>query len=191
MNKEIKEILDRLKYSIDNPISTEVDPFTEEAYDYPNFFYLDSTTDECKILLDYIINLQLQLEDKAYEQLKVSHKKLQQENKNLKIQLKGTTHCYDEEEHKRLQQENEKFRVYLKPKYIVDKIKKLEEENEKLRIDISARETVCNDYKSRNEKAIEYINFLQIDTPEGFVPFNKCIWGEELLELLQGSDNNE
>lgn len=34
----------------------------------------------------------------------------------------------------------------------------------------------------------DYVNFLQIETPEGYVPFNKTIWGEEILELAQGSD---
>lgn len=58
MKDEIKEILDRLKDSVNNPIDTEVDQFTEEAYDVPNYFCLDPTTNDCKILLDCITNLQ-------------------------------------------------------------------------------------------------------------------------------------
>ena len=61
MNEEIKEILDKLKNSVTNPIDTEVDQFTQEAYDVPNYFCLDPTTNDCKILLDYITNLQTKL----------------------------------------------------------------------------------------------------------------------------------
>ena len=58
MKDEIKEILDKLKNSVDNPIDTEVDQFTQEAYDVPNYFCLDPTTNDCKLLYDYITNLQ-------------------------------------------------------------------------------------------------------------------------------------
>jgi len=58
MNNDIKEILDKLKDSVTNPIDTEVDQFTQEAYGVPNYFCLDPTTNDCKVLLDYITNLQ-------------------------------------------------------------------------------------------------------------------------------------
>ena len=58
MNKEIKDILNELKNSIKEPATTEIDNFTEEAYEYPNFFVLDPTTNECKALYNYITNLQ-------------------------------------------------------------------------------------------------------------------------------------
>lgn len=57
MKEKIKKILDNLKDSVDNPINTEVDRFTEEAYDVPNYFCLDPTTNDCKVLYDYITNL--------------------------------------------------------------------------------------------------------------------------------------
>lgn len=84
MKDEIKEILDRLKDSVDNPIDTEVDQFTEEAYDIPNYFCLDPTTNDCKVLLDYITNLQekvkllttgLEATDKAYKDYKSRNEK--------------------------------------------------------------------------------------------------------------------
>jgi len=61
MKDEIKEILDKLKDCVNNPIDIEVDQFTQEAYHIPNYFCLDATTNECKLLLDYITNLQEKL----------------------------------------------------------------------------------------------------------------------------------
>lgn len=89
-NENIKEILDKLKDSVDNPIDTEVDQFTEEAYDVPNYFCLDPTTNDCKILLDYITRLQENYE-RIYNEnciLKEKHNitdiSLLDENYNLK-----------------------------------------------------------------------------------------------------------
>jgi predicted nucleic acid-binding Zn-ribbon protein len=64
-----------------------------------------------------------------------------------------------------LQKENEilKNQLYFigEQNKSIDKLENgitnLQIENENLRIEISARETVCDDYKSRNEKAVEYI----------------------------------
>lgn len=88
MKYEIKEILDKLKDSVDNPIDTEVDQFTEEAYDVPNYFCLDPTTNDCKILLDYITNLQKIEQDhqKLNGELREENKKLQEENERLRKQ---------------------------------------------------------------------------------------------------------
>lgn len=58
MTEEVKEILDKLKDCVNNPIDIEVDQFTQEAYHIPNYFCLNATTNDCKSLLNYITNLQ-------------------------------------------------------------------------------------------------------------------------------------
>ena len=41
-------------------------------------------------------------------------------------------------------------------------------------------------YKERNEKAIEYVNFLTILKCElEMIKFNETIWGKDLLEILE------
>ena len=62
MSEDIKEILDKIKYIVDNP--TYQDVYYEE---YPNYITLDS--DESKLLLDYITNLQERI-NKAIEYIK-------------------------------------------------------------------------------------------------------------------------
>lgn len=82
---EIKKILDKLKYCVNNPIDTEVDRFTEEAYDVPNYFCLDPTTNDCKVLYDCITNLQEELKS-ANESITWWQNRfnaLQEENKRL------------------------------------------------------------------------------------------------------------
>lgn len=74
MTNEIKEILDKLKDCVNNPIDIEVDQFTLEAYHIPNYFCLDATTNDCKLLLDYITNLQEEKEN-AVECLKYYEEK--------------------------------------------------------------------------------------------------------------------
>jgi hypothetical protein len=64
MKEEIKEILENLKDSVENPVFIELDGFTEEAYEVLNFFALDPTNGSCKALLEYIENLQSQLKAK-------------------------------------------------------------------------------------------------------------------------------
>ena len=118
MNDEIKNILDMLKDSVDNPILQDVDQFAEETYEYPNYFTLDPNTKDCKLLLDYITNLQ--------EELKSI-------KSNYKIQLE-----YDEE---------------------------------------------LEDYKSRNEKAIEIIK-----TYSNMLDTRGVLLYSNLLNVLQGSD---
>ena len=62
MSEEIKEILDQLKDSIEYP------KFEMPTFDGSDFDYVDNDTllepDKCKILLDYINNLQNQLQQK-------------------------------------------------------------------------------------------------------------------------------
>lgn len=67
MKEEIKDILNDLKDSAENPSYTEIDAFSDEAYEVPNYFTLDPTNGGSKTLLNYIENLQSQL--KAKEEL--------------------------------------------------------------------------------------------------------------------------
>lgn len=64
------------------------------------------------------------------------------------------------------------------------------DENNKLKIDISARETVCDDYKSRIDKALSWTNrMIEIIKQQ---PSEDDTWILENLHsikyLLQGSD---
>lgn len=90
MNKEIKDILNELKNSIKEPATTEIDNFTEEAYEYPNFFVLDPTTNECKALYNYITNFQK--ENKKYKEVIDKLKDKTKENiENAKCEIPTLT----------------------------------------------------------------------------------------------------
>lgn len=64
MKEEIKDILNDLKDSAENPSYTEIDAFSDEVYEVPNYFTLDPTNGGSKALLNYIENLQSQLKAK-------------------------------------------------------------------------------------------------------------------------------
>ena len=79
MNDEIKEILNKLKYVVDNQIIEFETDYNPDNID-DNVCPLISN--ECKLLLDYITNLQ-HTED-LYNQLLKDYDELQQENERLK-----------------------------------------------------------------------------------------------------------
>lgn len=54
----IEEILKQLEDSIKEPVLIGDDYYTGEGWETPNFFCLDPTTNDCKILYEYITKLQ-------------------------------------------------------------------------------------------------------------------------------------
>ena len=128
------------------------------------------TPQECKTLLDYITNLQKYYNDNVneYEELIVKYSNLQEENENLKEEI------------------NNIIRIEITKK-------ELQEENERLKeLNVCVG---CNnnpDYKSRIEKAIEYIKnglnaFEKIEDKE--LISNRMVDIEcfnDLLNILQG-----
>lgn len=137
MNKEIKEVIDFLKICV-----------REEAH-------FSINRENSKILLDYITDLQLQLEDRAYEQLKVSHKKLQEENERLKEKNK---------------------RIFANVN------------DDQLLRSNAMNYAEAQDYKSRCEKALEYIKEKQKIQYKFALSHIEC---DELESILQGSDKSE
>ena len=75
-----KEILAKLIDCVNNPIDIEVDPFTQKTYHIPNYFCLGATTNDCKVLLDHITNLQQ--ENEELKQINEEHRKLNGELRN-------------------------------------------------------------------------------------------------------------
>ena len=116
MSDEIKEILDKLKDSVDNSIDTEVDQFTQEAYDVPNYFCLDPITNDCKLLLDYITNLQQEKDylDDYNRHLHNENERLNSIINELENKLKNVCiNCYEDKEVARI----EKWIKELKKEY--------------------------------------------------------------------------
>ena len=54
----IEEILKQLEDSIKEPVLIGDDYYTGEGWEEPNFFCLDPTTNDCKVLYEYITKLQ-------------------------------------------------------------------------------------------------------------------------------------
>lgn len=152
MNKEIKEILDRLDYN-----EWEVD-----------LYKVPITWLELYDIRDYITNLQ--------------EKVNQYENPD----------------------DMTLFYMWLDEK-AKDKMKQLQEENEHLRTDLNTYQNTvievnkeCNslfnhltkkdlDYKSRCDKAIEYINEMCLCT-NGYCDYGDDLRPEHIVKILQGSD---
>lgn len=61
-------------------------------------------------------------------------------------------------------------------------------ENAELRIDISARETICDDYKSRIDKAIEYVNRV-CESENNINPY--ILHAPTLLNILNKGNDKE
>lgn len=92
---------------------------------------------------------------------------------------------------KRVEQLSENSRkLFYAVMSIADDRDRLKQENNKLKIDISARETVCDDYKSRIDKALSWTNrMIEIIKQQ---PSEDDTWILDNLHsikyLLQGSD---
>ena len=183
MNDEIKEILDRLKgqdntyhYCLKKDIS-----FNDNMY--------------CShILLDYITNLQQAIkdtkdtaDDMLYE-LQQENERLKENNSNMQEEMARVW-----EENERLKQEYINVRNYIKMRNVNTEVEdkallyKIELEN------INKKKYL--DYKSRCEKAIEYIkeivnNYLEEDNCE--YCDGRYATAKHNLNILQnGSENDE
>lgn len=171
MNDEIKEILDWLK---DEDIYVE---------DY-GFQYKRISLKEIKQLLDYITNLQQELQEandsvewwsNRFKAVERDNRELTQENEELKKKLDRR---YYKNEYERIKQENE--RLQENNSNMQEEMARVWEENERLKeeqeynnyCDKQLRKKISNleykittleNYKSRCEKAIEFINKYCID----------------------------
>lgn len=164
MTEEIKEILDELK-----------------KYPYGAYYGLkQKQAYQIKQLLDYITNLQQQIEEyqKALDETMSEKMDLQQENEFLKLNNP--------------EMNIEHFRIVKENKRKIDNLRK---ENERLNEDNllikSANKLVSDNlhnYKSRCKKAIEYINNNYDEVPHELYGL---VCGDELLNILNGSDENE
>ena len=169
MQEEIKEILEKLKDNI--PIEEYRSEGTSDGLTH---YEEDKDSWQYK-LLDYITNLQEELEEEKRiekESLKTIQN-LEEDNK----QLKELCDKYEEEH-------STTFQIW---KYNKDTYK---EENERLTqgVTLLTNELIDmtkakEDYKSRNEKAIEYIN--KYKNQNWYI---ESRFTEELLNVLQGVD---
>lgn len=188
MTNEIKEILDKLKDCVNNPIDIEVDQFTLEAYHIPNYFCLDATTNDCKLLLDYITNLQNQLEEKTYlynkldTESKCAITNLQDENKRLKnLYTNEKSHKIDYDYFKVLYKGKNKDCVINSLVYKCEQCRVLYDSAEKTSIE-------NRNLQYQIDKTIEYIN--QLDKLEDKIDdysISKYV-KKELLGILRGDE---
>ncbi len=172
MEDEIKEILECLKKE-DNYWSKQ-----EHNYAFPDYYSLNR--EDLHLLLDYITNLQHQISlmKEDIREGKEINSELQQENHELKSKLE----CYEN------------------GAYYSSKVDELEQENERLKQELvkiprakMEYDLELEDYKSRCEKAIEYIkqNSQMTDLNIYGIEDVLCFKGnaDKLLNILQnGSD---
>lgn len=165
MKDEIKEILDNtLEYleGIDETRNIKI-----------------LTTNETNILLDYITNLQDTLKDREEYcfGLETQLTNLQEENKKLKelCDKYEEEHSTTFEEWQKAIKENESLHTRIKT--IKRRRKAQTAKMRKYREEITNKQNSIVDYKSRNKKAIEYINTHYLNANE-----------PELLNILQGED---
>ena len=64
----------------------------------------------------------------------------------------------------------ERYGEQLYQDYLVEQNKNLQQENKQL--------------KERLNNIKEYVEFLSINTEDGFIPFASTIWGEEILDFI-------
>ena len=80
----IEEILKQLEDSIKEPVVGGIDYYTGEGWEEPNFVCLDPTTNDCKVLYEYITKLQNNWNElKKWLQEKAIEKK---ENEEVSLQ---------------------------------------------------------------------------------------------------------
>ena len=167
MNNEIKEIIEYFKDDID---------YLEEALKYPNFKgrYITIRDKECEYLrklLDYITKLQL---------IEQEYSPLLSENAELENKITN------------LQEKNEDLRE--ENKRLGELCNKYEEEHStafnlwKMRMEEMPTYEEKEDYKSRCEKAIEYLGINEeiLETCEIY-----DVNGIEVYKILQGNKWNE
>ena len=163
MNNEIKEILDKLKSGFCSALTYEK-------------------------LLDYITNLQKKYDKALTDLVKESHTRMELENKitdlqeeNEKLLEKFSNKI---EEVSDLIKENERLKERCE--YLQRSCKRKEEQMLDYRMEYMEQE----DYKSRNEKAIEFIEHENFKRKLLGFSENKYLKNiqKELIEILKGED---
>ena len=86
-----------------------------------------------------------------------------------------------------LKEENEKFKEYARS-YLISKIERKNKELELVKTKLIEEHNKCYDYKSRCEKAIEYINKYPCETWYYAKDRQLILRQDELLNILQGVD---
>ena len=200
MNNEIKVILDKLKDDYWRK-------FPEDGIPY-KVLYME----EVDLLLNYITNLQqeneinqvqlrvVKKEYKEYMKKTVSYEDyLQQENEIRQQDINNLTYQLAKEK-----EENEELKKKLDRRYYKNEYERLQQENERLKEDLKGQENLTlsyckseQDYKSRCEKAIEYIEDNEYFETEifdyntgGCLGTDLSIQAKTLLNILQnGSDS--
>lgn len=186
MNEEIKKILDTIK------------DIVEKNDDSIESLLIDIT--KWKLLLDYITNLQE--ENEMYAQIKDTNEEIIIDKyktlKELQEEIHKLVHTsiVQKKQINNLKKENEKLKIandYLIGKKLIEKDKMAKE------VEIKAIEQ--KDYKSRCEKAIEYIEKHILDNKIEKVnwEYDDCLWSDmpaerikPLIDILQnGSDSND
>ena len=143
--------------------------------------------EEAQILLDYITNLQedydkaMKLVDKGVEDSYIKIKEQQKEVDKLTAEsTEWESKCYD------LQEENERLKERCE--YLQRSCDRKEEQMLDYRMEYMGQE----DYKARNEKAIEYIKEQTKGYQDDFDRVDEESWLYDLkiaLNILQGEDN--
>lgn len=173
MNDEIKEMLDKLEY------------FIEEGYEYYNDIKLNEN--EVKNLLDYITNLKQEnkIKDTNWESLKYYLEKLYYKD--------YIEEAISDDIDKKIKELESKVEI----KDYQKDIKALQQENERLKEDLKGQEKLTlsyckseQDYKSRCEKAVEYNNQIIKDTKDFYRPTTDIIYsGDSLIEIATNNIN--
>lgn len=177
MKKEIKEILEQLEIASEH-----------------NDFIVEIRKDRAKLLFNYITNLQQEnkIKDTNWESLKYYLEKLYYKD--------YIEEAISDDIDKKIKELESKVEI----KGYQKDIKALQQENERLKDELERLHNLLNsqayrdldDYKSRCEKAIEYINY-SIDNSQ---PFYEYLFGDEdgkvenldkLLNILQNGSEKE
>lgn len=163
MNNEIKEILDKLKFVIDNP--TLEDEVGDEQVAIIN--YTELNAEESKQLLDYITNLREENED-LREENKEAHD-FDETMKDIKDNLIARINRQECEIHNL----KAKLEMYENGVYFSSENDKLQERIDKAIEYVKSKKAIINtDY-------IRIFDLFEIDE-QGYT--------DELLKILQGSD---
>ena len=180
MSDEVKKILEQLKDSIEYP---KIDVPTFDGTDYE---YIDNDTllepEKCKLLLNYITNLQ--------EQLEIKNKCF-----NLTVEVL----CETSEKSKQLQKENERLKLDIRTtEKNYNNFKDMYEKHIKEDFNYAIN---YQDYKSRCENANEYIKkntheYKMFNKELGHfsnltnisIDKNNKVFIDDLLKILNGGD---
>ena len=171
MNKEVKEILDKLK--------TRDDLYHRVvgSCEVPIKYY------EAHLLLDYITNLEKENNKLTAESTEWESRcyDLQKENETLKQAVKDT---YDSSQDMLSELQTKYDKLKERCEYLQRSCERKEEQRDTARMEYMEQE----DYKSRNEKAIESINNHRLSGFKELEYVSYLEFKKELLNILQGED---